>query len=56
MITKLIYGIGDAFEAFFTILPTLGPFVNFLIISTGVIATVGWIWYMFKSDSSGKAQ
>jgi hypothetical protein len=55
MITKLINATGDGFESFFKILPSLGPAMNVLIISTGVIAAVGWIWYMVKTGKSPKA-
>ena len=49
MMTKLIYAIGDGFEAFFKILPTLGPIVDAFIIITGALATIGWIGYMLKN-------
>lgn len=55
MITKIFNGIGSGFETFFKILPTLGPIVNTLIISIGVVAIVGWITYMVKTGKSPKA-
>ena len=55
MITKLFNAIGNGFETFFKILPSMGPIVNTLIISIGVIAIIGWIWYMIKTGKSSKA-
>lgn len=45
--------IGDCFEAFFTIVPILGKFMNLALFIIGFIAAVAWIVYMVQC-SRGK--
>ena len=44
----------DAFQALFSIVPTLGLFVNKMLIAIGFIAFFAWMNYMTKNKSVEK--
>ncbi len=47
--TSFFYGFAHACEAFFSILPGIGPLMNVLFIVIGSLGTAGWIWYGMKN-------
>jgi hypothetical protein len=52
--TGFWYCLRDAFEALFTIVPTLGLFINKLLIAIGFVAFFAWMNYMSKHKSVEK--
>lgn len=52
--TGFWYFLRDVFEGLFTIVPTLGLFLNKLLIAIGFFAFFGWMWYSGKNKNVEK--
>jgi hypothetical protein len=50
----LIYGIANAFEAIFKILPPIGALTNWFFGLTITVGVIYWLWYDAKVRAGGK--
>ncbi len=48
---SFFYGIANACEGLFRVLPSIGPAINVLFIAIGTIGTTVWIWYGVKNKA-----
>jgi len=53
MWTSIFTGIGEASEAFFTILPKTGMFIDLIFIAIGTFGIFYWIYYELHIGKGG---